>query len=232
MAITRDVAADSAMTEINWDGVRRPETLSAEEVSLRSNLADLARKYEWQGVLRLLTEHPRLINVTRLGGKSMYAPLHQAAHGGASVAVVRELVKLGAWRLLRDQKGDCALDIARRKGHVHLDECLMPIVLHNLRPLVLQQWQKHFHELIRERAREQVQEHALRLPELEVMLEYRPVKCWFPVPGMYGGFLFWLEADGTEAKLVSESWCRVVDGSGQRHEITVAGWRLVDEGFV
>jgi hypothetical protein len=35
-----------------------------------------------------------------------------------------------------------------------------------------------------------------------------------------------------ETKLTSESWCRVVGGSGQRHEITAAGSRLVDEGFV
>ena len=35
-----------------------------------------------------------------------------------------------------------------------------------------------------------------------------------------------------DAKLVAESWCRVVGGSGQRHEITPAGSRLVEEGFV
>jgi hypothetical protein len=32
--------------------------------------------------------------------------------------------------------------------------------------------------------------------------------------------------------LVSESWCRVVDGSGQPHEVTSAGSRLFAEGFV
>jgi hypothetical protein len=55
---------------------------------------------------------------------------------------------------------------------------------------------------------------------------------WFPVPGMYGGFSYRLESVGVEAKLVSESWCRVVGGSGQRHEITSAGSQLVEEGFV
>jgi hypothetical protein len=54
------------------------------------------------------------------------------------------------------------------------------------------------------------------------------------VPGMYGGFSYRLEVAGVEAKLVSESWSRVVDGSGQRHEITSAGSQLVEveEGFV
>ncbi len=47
-----------------------------------------------------------------------------------------------------------------------------------------------------------------------------------------GGFSYRLEVVGVEAKLVSESWCRVVDGSGQRHEITSTGSRRVAEGFV
>ncbi len=55
---------------------------------------------------------------------------------------------------------------------------------------------------------------------------------WFPVPGMYGGFSYCLELTGADAKLVAESWCRVVGGSGQRHEITTYGSRLVEEGFV
>jgi hypothetical protein len=37
---------------------------------------------------------------------------------------------------------------------------------------------------------------------------------------------------GSGSRLMSESWCRVVEGSGQRHEITAQGARLVAEGFV
>lgn len=49
---------------------------------------------------------------------------------------------------------------------------------------------------------------------------------------MYGGFSFWLEGDGPDAKLITESWSRVVGGSGQRPEITSTGSRLVEDGFV
>ena len=49
---------------------------------------------------------------------------------------------------------------------------------------------------------------------------------------MYGGFNFWLEAEHDDVRLVTESWCRVVDGSGQRHIVTADDARLVDEGFV
>jgi hypothetical protein len=49
---------------------------------------------------------------------------------------------------------------------------------------------------------------------------------------MYGGFAYWLEGRGTKRKLVTMSWCRIVAGSGQRHEITPEGAVLVEEGFV
>ena len=50
------------------------------------------------------------------------------------------------------------------------------------------------------------------------------------VPGMYGGFAYQLGETGTT--LTVNSWSRVCEGSGQRHEITPDGCRLTDEGFV
>ena len=73
---------------------------------------------------------------------------------------------------------------------------------------------------------------VLRYPPVEILHEVPGQRLWFPVPGMYGGFSYRLESAGVEAKLLSESWCRVVGGSGQRHEITSEGSRLVEEGFV
>jgi len=87
--------------------------------------------------------------------------------------------------------------------------------------------QNHFHKLIRTRAGPLADE--LELPELTGSEQ---LEKWFPVPGMCGGFKYWLEGEGDEAKLVTESWSRTTEGSGQRHEITVDGLRLVDEGFV
>ena len=55
---------------------------------------------------------------------------------------------------------------------------------------------------------------------------------WMPVPGMAGGFHYWLARGAPDPLLIAESWSRVVDGSGQRHEITPRGVALVDEGFV
>jgi hypothetical protein len=100
-------------------------------------------------------------------------------------------------------------------------------------PRALERMQGHFHDVIRARvAALEGMLDALRLPELEPMTEYASAKFWFAVPGMYGGFAYWLAEDGATPRLVSESWCRVVEGSGERHEVTPDGARLVDSGFV
>lgn len=92
--------------------------------------------------------------------------------------------------------------------------------------------QRHFHAVIRERAGELVDKHNVVLPELRPLLTAKEPNAWFPVPGMYGGFSYWLKGEGADAKLITESWCRVVGGSGQRHEITAEGSCLIAEGFV
>ena len=92
--------------------------------------------------------------------------------------------------------------------------------------------QHHFHDVIRDRAAKLIDENKVALPELSLLLMAKEPKAWFPIPGIYGGFSYWFEGDGEKTKLVTESWSRVVWGSGQRHEITAEGSSLVDEGFV
>jgi len=92
--------------------------------------------------------------------------------------------------------------------------------------------QRNFHEVIRGRAAELIDRQGIELPELAELLSSDEPKAWFPIPGMYGGFSYWFEGWGEQAKLITESWCRVVEGSGERHEISAQGISLVDEGFV
>lgn len=92
--------------------------------------------------------------------------------------------------------------------------------------------ERHFHEVIRSRAADLVEEHSLVLPDLTALLTTDEPTTWFPVPGMYGGFNYWLEGEGSDLRLVAESWCRVCEGSGQRHTITADGFTLEEEGFV
>jgi hypothetical protein len=205
-----------------WDGTTRRASLS-EGAAARERLAEAAKRYDWSAVFDLLRQRPGLVNSSRPEGRSWYAPLHQAAHGGASLGVVDRLIAAGAWRAMRTAAGEQPADIARRRGHLHLLDILEPPQLADVPLRVLQDIQVHFRAVIFERARELVEEHRMRLPELEVMLELDRPQMWFPVPGMYGGFSYRLDAKGANSRLISDSWCRVVDGSEQRHEITAHG---------
>jgi hypothetical protein len=88
-----------------------------------------------------------------------------------------------------------------------------------------------FHELIRQR----VGQFGLPCPELLPTLDSvstdEAQSEWFPVPGMCGGFAYWL-VDPSTGRLDVSSWSRVIGGSGQRHEVTATGFRLLEEGFV
>jgi hypothetical protein len=221
-----------SQVDIIWDGITRADLLHESAVRVRHALADAVKGYNWPRVVELLAEHPALANTARLGGSSLFAPLHQAGHGGAPVEVAQHLIRVGAWRTLQNARGERPIDVAERCGHEFLLAVLAPEHKHRVPLGVLLKIQYHFHAVIRERIDRRLPEHGLRLPELEPMLELNPPHMYFPVPGMYGGFRYRLESAGVEAKLVSESWCRVVGGSGQRHEITSAGSKLVETGFV
>lgn len=99
-------------------------------------------------------------------------------------------------------------------------------------PATLRAIESYFHALIRSRAGDLIDRRNLTLPVLAPLLTSKEPKEWFEIPGMYGGFCYWLEGSGDKTKLITESWCRVVGGSGQRHEVTAHGSRLVDQGFV
>lgn len=217
-----------------WDGITARDVLGEGHVAVRHELANAAKGYAWTKVLTLIEAHPSLANTTRPDGTSLYAPLHQAAHGNAPRDICEALIRLGAWRMLENARGERAVDVARRTGHEGIVDALQPVRLSHVPFGVLRKIQSHFHAVIVGRAADLVRDGHLRLPEighlLEVGLDAEPT--WFAIPGMYGGFSYRLVTDGVDARLVTESWCRVVEGSGQRHEITSAGARLVEEGFV
>ena len=218
--------------DIIWDGITKAKTLQVEAAQTRHALADAAKRGDWPHVLELLAQEPQWINSSRPDGSAWYAPLHQAAWHGAPLAFAQQLISFGAWRTLQNARGERPVDVAHRRGHRHLINALTAVCKHYVPLGVLLRVQAHFHTVIHGRAERLIEEHKLRLPELEPLLELDRPKMWFTVPGMYDGFSYWLETDGVEPKLVSESWCRVVGGSGQRHEITPGGSQLVEDGFV
>jgi len=218
--------------DIVWDGITRLAALNDDAAKERLAFADAAKAYAWPTVFEILSRHEEWVNASRPGGKSQFAPLHRAAYAGAPVEIAHRLIQMGAFRTLQNARGERPIDVAERKGHHQLRGVLQPQLKHLVPIGILLKIQFHFHEVIRGRIDRELPDHELRLPELEPLLELDRPQMWFPVPGMYGGFNYRLASTCVDAKLVAESWCRVVGGSGQRHEITSDGSELVEEGFV
>src|SRR5438045_3318871 len=149
--------------DIVWDGITRAEALTDSAVTARSALADAAKAYNWSRVFEIVSEHRGWVNSCRLGGKSLFAPLHQAAHAGAPVEVVHRLIEMGAWRTLQNARGERPVAVAERKGHHHLREVLEPVLEHRVPLGVLLQIQSHFHEVIRGRV-----DWELQLPDRDL----------------------------------------------------------------
>jgi hypothetical protein len=137
--------------DIVWDGITSAETLKDSAADARFALADAAKSYDWPRVFEIVSESKDSINSCWPGGKARFAPLHQAAHGGAPVEVVRRLIDLEALRTLQNACGERAVDVAEGGNHQHLREMLEPILKHRVPTGVLLKIQFYFHEVIRGR---------------------------------------------------------------------------------
>jgi len=236
--------------QMEWDGVQK---LGA---PITVKLMNAAQSGNWTNVISILKEVPELTN-TRPQDKSYCTVLHYAA-SGAPLEVVQQLIALGAERTLKNADGDRPVDIAAKAGQNYLLEALQPQYNSSYQSLritfdTVNKIEKHFHSVIMGRSAKLVEENRLILPQIEHMLEHAPKTTeWFGVPGMYGGFKYWFQigdynsnntnnavgdsnADTSRddgLKLVAESWCRVAEGSGQRHVIDAQTVKLAEEGFV
>lgn len=207
-----------------WDGITRRSSLKEKYVAQRDRLADAARDGDWRTVFQILDEDSEWANSARLEGRSGYTPLHQAAWHGASAETVGRLLAYGASRALRASDATRAVDIAAQRGHHHLTALLRPEFKHPLPPDELARLQDNLHRLIRHRAgledgSDLATQQRLRLPEVEVLTELDHPVCWFPVPGMYGGFKIALQ----DRELTVDSWIRVVGGSERTDRVTAEG---------
>jgi hypothetical protein len=158
-----------------------------------------------------------------------HSPLHFAAELGAPADVVRELLSRGAWRTMRNARGERPVDLARKHGRSELVALLEPrYARHAPLPLLLEM-EKHFHTAIRAWDSDNLERlfgmHPYRLPQLEPMLEVERCEFRFDIVWWLGGFNYTLEEDGAAPRLVCFGASRVVGGSEGRIEVTPGGVR-------
>lgn len=202
-------------------------------VQTNKTIADITYSYAWSALFDELKTHPNMVNSCRLpkdnsSPAKLYTPLHQAAHGKASIEVFQKLIELGASKTLKTAAGSTAYDIAKRRG---LSEDILKLIeIPNeivKMDSEIQKMEAGLHKTIIEITDNLIKNNGQQLPQLSFLYEFG--EFWYPVPGMYGGFSVSKHAKGIQA----DSWCRVVGGSGKRHVIDRDGHvELTDEGFV
>ena len=191
-----------------WEGINHPIPLGETLAAKRNQLANDAKAYRWDRVIEILRQNPELVNTIRPGGKSAYTPLHQAAHGGAPVEIVEELLRLGAWRTLRNVHGKRPFDIAQEKGYRQLLEILEPVDCKKISFENINRMTVHFHTMILNRYG-YAEHFLLRLPPIEPLTEFDSCEMNFSLPEGFGGYTFWLDGKGDDAFLQINCWFRL-----------------------
>lgn len=179
-----------------WDGILDDTEVGASEP--RRKISDHSFQGEWVELFAVLDNMDRYepyanINSTRLGGKSHFTPLHQAAWSGDAHAI-HGLINRGAWRSVRDADGNRPVDVYIARGHTDYTISLQPVPVHRVAESVIALLQERLNflldaELLRWR------KSPLRYPQVEVLTEIDSGEVWFGVPGKFGGYRLTLEGE-------------------------------------
>src|ERR1044072_5722405 len=157
-------------TWLEWGSLTDRERFNEWYRKERDRFSDMARDADWSGLFEELGKHPERVNLPRIGNRSGFSPLHQAAWHGAEYAVVSRLIAHGAWRTHRSRDGRRAVDVAREQGHTHLLQLLEPVVVRQL-PSPPDSLEHHFHALLWERLGRCFEETEHLLPPLAPLTE-------------------------------------------------------------
>lgn len=229
------MTSDHMREPAEWHCTTRSEHLNDWAADIRREIHHAAQRHQWETLLDILTSGSgsQWVNAVHLDDSSFDTPLHEVARGGATEYVAKKLIELKAFRAIRNAQGHYPIDAARIAGQTHLYSILEPNLDAHVSPQELVSIQTHFYALIHERVPKLGNPgyQSLRLPELEPLLDTNISEIWTSIPGMYGGFRYWLEIEENAVKVLTESHSRIVGGSEQRHEIDRNGFRLVAAGY-
>ena len=237
VGLASDTAPEKKQRTGEWDPFTRAEFLSDEVRTLRFGIAVAAKREEWTRFLapfedKTHRDYPQMPNICVPDSRMLSSPLHLAAQCGAPAEVVQKLIALGAWRTLQNGHGERPVDVAARAGHRHLLWILEPEYRIRLPWGVLRKIEIELHAAMRDYIErnfkpDPIERHALRLPQVEPVLETANTALCMQMPWIPGAFNFSLEDETENPKLVLYANCRVSSGMDAKYEITVTGYERV-----
>ncbi|KAK6538901.1 hypothetical protein TWF694_010458 [Orbilia ellipsospora] len=213
-----------------WTGGTVTSTYRESYAATLGKLADLAYNGKFDKAVDMVEEQG-LKNTWRLRTPDEYenhpptgwTVLHQAALlPTATLSHIDRLISLGFYRSLRtlDTK-ETAYDIAVRSGRDrNILAALKPRPRREVDEATIKNLQKGLDAVVNGRVSDLIEENKFRIPPIEVLLELPSLHIWCPIPGFYGGFHIKMKEDNT---LELDSFCRVVGGSEETHEVYLDG---------
>jgi hypothetical protein len=227
------------MKELVWDGRTRVEDFRTDDGQILVNSFAHIQQGEWQMLtakLAVLPEYsaPYLINAFEPNNSAFNTLLSQSAHHNAPVETIQQLIDLGASRYQRNAQGQNALNIAMAQGHESLYAILQPAPKVSVSLADMQSIEQHIHTIIvsDEIAAGCIKDYALRLPQVDMLLECEKLNGYFPVPEYFGGFSIWLDRDEAETTVYVFSASRMDnDGDSARlYRVTLHKGELLAKG--
>ncbi|XP_023332123.1 uncharacterized protein LOC111704201 [Eurytemora carolleeae] len=131
----------------------------------------------------------------------------------AEESVLRRLLELNAFRSLTNKEDKTPYSLALEKGcSTNILELLkIPSAVEENKESI-EAIEQSLHKIICELVEELLEKNGQSLPKISLLWERcEDSAVFYPVPGMYGGFLLYLDRKNNE--LTVESFCRIVGGS-------------------
>ncbi len=200
-----------------WDGglTRQSMHLPLE----RKQICEALNLHNWSGIISLLEANRDLVNAVLPGKHSWSTLLHECIVQNAPKAFTLKVIEMGAFRTAENASGQRPIDLLKSKMQNDLVADLEPRNCYSFDLMQLSCVEQLFHGLIRAMIVSYKVERPLRLPQLSVLTELQERSLYFALPGMAGGFKFWLDQESKAVPiLVSDSWSRI-DGWEMRHRI-------------
>jgi hypothetical protein len=215
----------------SWNGITRSVSWKEDYAKHLKDVFEAAKTAQWSRVLELMGEQTSLLHVVEPDEPSFNTLLHHAVLTNADMGVISQFAQ-EASLTRRNAHDQTALDLAREHHYEHLYQILEPEIKYDVSIDLARQLEQSFHTMIPKTVRGHIMdEYAFQLPQIPILLELDTPYGYFQIPGMYGGFRYWLKRENSDIVLLSHIASRVFGGSDVMHKMTNTGYELFAKGY-
>src|SRR4051794_18224518 len=129
---------------MEFEGVTKSTTIRKELAKSWLKVFSLIKSDQWETAFE--NSLAGFVNCFELDDDSRNTLLHYAAQRNAPIEIIEKMINLGAWRNVRNSKGEKPIDSAILAGNLHLLEVLKPIYVRTVPLEILSKIEQNFHK--------------------------------------------------------------------------------------